>query len=298
MSKINQDTFDRFSDIQPLLWENCAKSASNEFGFPISFQSPLTIITKPEDVSNELHGPTLMIQFAFEQNPSNTQMLLIPADLIKDLLKSLTGNEVEDLTDEVIEPHKENFASLAFNLINKISDLIGEKIMPSSITPIYQIFNLPTNLQQSTEIVRVQVGLFTENYSGSITWLLDSASLSTIIKPEDVLETDGSDENIIEFSGKKSALSKEERDLAILLDIPLEISVELGRVKMFVKDIIELTSGSVIELEKAAGEPIDVLVNGRIVARGEVVVIEDNFGIRITEVLSPKDRIAQLGEAA
>lgn len=298
MSKINQDTFDRFSDIQSFLWENCAKSASNEFGFPISFQSPLTIITKPEDVSNELHGPTLMIQFAFEQNPSNTQLLLVPTDLIKDLLKSLTGNEVEDLTDEVIEPYKEKFVSLAFDLINKISDLMGEKIMPSSITPIYQIFNLPANLQQSTEIVRVQVGLFTESYSGSITWLLDSDSLSTIIKPEDVLEMDGSGGNIIEFPGKQSALSNEERDLAILLDVPLEISVELGRVKMFIKDIIELTPGSVIELEKAAGEPIDVLVNGRIVARGEVVVIEDNFGIRITEVLSPKDRITQLGEAA
>lgn len=298
MSKINQDTFDRFSEIQSLLWENCAKSASSEFGFPVSFQSPLAIVTKPEDVSNELHGPTLMIQFAFEQNPSNTQLLLVPTDLIKDLLKSLTGNEVEDLTDEVIEPHKEKFTSLAFDLINKISDLMEEKIMPSSITPVYQIFNLPANLQQSVEIVRVQVGLFTENYSGSITWLLDSDSLSTIIKPEDTLETDGNDGNVIEFSGKKSALSNEERDLAILLDIPLEISVELGRVKMFVKDIIELTSGSVIELEKVAGEPIDILVNGRIVARGEVVVIEDNFGIRITEVLSPKDRITQLGEAA
>ncbi len=298
MSKIDQDTFDRFSEIQSLLWENCAASASSEFGCPISFQAPLTIITKPEDVSNELHGPNLMIQFAFEQNPSNTQLLLIPTDLVKCLLKSLTGNDVEDLTDEIIEPYKEKFASLAFDLINKISDLIGEKIMPSSISPIYQIFNLPANLQQSNEIVRVQVGLFTENYSGSITWLLDSDSLSTIIKPEDALESNGSDRNVIEFSGKKSVPSNEERDLAILLDIPLEISVELGRVKMFVKDVIELTSGSVIELEKAAGEPIDVLVNGRIVARGEVVVIEDNFGIRITEVLSPKDRIAQLGEAA
>jgi flagellar motor switch protein FliN/FliY len=89
-----------------------------------------------------------------------------------------------------------------------------------------------------------------------------------------------------------------EESLEILMDIPLQISVELGRVKMVVKDVVELGSGSIIEIDKAAGEPVDVLVNGKVVARGEVVVIEDNFGVRITEILSQQDRLAKLKEAA
>jgi flagellar motor switch protein FliN/FliY len=76
----------------------------------------------------------------------------------------------------------------------------------------------------------------------------------------------------------------------VLLDVPLEISVELGRVKMVVRDVLDLGTGSIVEVDKAAGEPVDVMVNGRLVAKGEVVVIEDNFGVRITEILNPAER--------
>lgn len=73
-------------------------------------------------------------------------------------------------------------------------------------------------------------------------------------------------------------------NLGIVLDIPLEVSVELGRKRMSIREILDLGSGSIVELDKIAGEPVDLLVNGRLVARGEVVVIEDNFGVRITEI--------------
>jgi len=85
------------------------------------------------------------------------------------------------------------------------------------------------------------------------------------------------------------------RGLDMILDIPLDVTVELGRVRMLIKDVLELASGSIIELDRVAGEPVDLLVNGRLVAKGEVVVIEDNFGIRITEIVSPAERVAGLG---
>jgi flagellar motor switch protein FliN/FliY len=86
------------------------------------------------------------------------------------------------------------------------------------------------------------------------------------------------------------------RGLELILDIPLDVTVELGRVRMLIKDVLELASGSIVELDRVAGEPVDLLVNGRLVAKGEVVVIEDNFGIRITEIISPADRVAGLGK--
>ncbi|MEK3764998.1 flagellar motor switch phosphatase FliY [Solibacillus sp. FSL K6-4121] len=86
----------------------------------------------------------------------------------------------------------------------------------------------------------------------------------------------------------------EARNLNMLLDIPLQVTVELGRTKRSVKEILELSSGSVIELDKLAGEPVDILVNSRLIAKGEVVVIDENFGVRITHILSQADRLNNL----
>lgn len=83
-------------------------------------------------------------------------------------------------------------------------------------------------------------------------------------------------------------------NLDMLMDIPLSVTVELGRTKRSVKEILELSAGSIIELDKLAGEPVDILVNQRIVAKGEVVVIEENFGVRVTDILSQADRLNNL----
>ena len=86
----------------------------------------------------------------------------------------------------------------------------------------------------------------------------------------------------------------ESQNLNMLLDIPLQVTVELGRTKRSVKEILELTGGSIIELDKLAGEPVDILVNSRLIAKGEVVVIDENFGVRITDIASPTDRLNNL----
>jgi flagellar motor switch protein FliN/FliY len=88
------------------------------------------------------------------------------------------------------------------------------------------------------------------------------------------------------------------RSMDLIKDIPLDVSVELGRVQMLIKDVLELATGSIVELERVAGEPVDLLVNGQLIAKGEVVVIEDNFGIRITEIVSPADRLSGVGRRA
>ncbi len=99
--------------------------------------------------------------------------------------------------------------------------------------------------------------------------------------------------NLPTSGGQESFLP---RGMELILDIPLDVTVELGRVRMLIKDVLELSSGSIIELDRVAGEPVDLLVNGRLIAKGEVVVIEDNFGIRITEIMSPSDRVLGLGK--
>ncbi len=87
-----------------------------------------------------------------------------------------------------------------------------------------------------------------------------------------------------------------EPNLDFVLDIPLRVAVELGRTKILVQDLLKLHKGSVIELSKMAGEPLEILVNDRVVARGEVIVVNDKFGIRLTDIVSHTQRIRQLGD--
>jgi len=84
-------------------------------------------------------------------------------------------------------------------------------------------------------------------------------------------------------------------NMELLLDIPLEITAELGRTRMIINDLLQLGQGSVIELNKLAGEPLEILVNHKLIARGEVVVVNEKFGIRLTDIISPLERIKQLG---
>ena len=83
-------------------------------------------------------------------------------------------------------------------------------------------------------------------------------------------------------------------NIEFILDIPLQVTAELGRSKMVINDLLQLGQGSVIELAKLAGEPLDVFVNGKLVARGEAVVVNEKFGIRLTDIISPAERIKQL----
>ncbi|RTR04397.1 flagellar motor switch protein FliN [Halomonas nitroreducens] len=84
------------------------------------------------------------------------------------------------------------------------------------------------------------------------------------------------------------------RDLEMIMDIPVKLTVELGRTKLTIKQLLELAQGSVIELEGLAGEPMDILINGYLIAQGEVVVVEDKYGIRITEIITPSERVQKL----
>lgn len=101
-----------------------------------------------------------------------------------------------------------------------------------------------------------------------------------------------SQDNASSGSGKNES---REGNLNLILDIPLRVTVELGRTKMVVSELLNLGQGSVIELSKLAGEPMEVLVNDKLVARGEAVVVNEKFGVRLTDIISPTERVEQLG---
>ncbi len=116
----------------------------------------------------------------------------------------------------------------------------------------------------------------------------------------DQAEVQGSDEiapatyeNLDEQAGDVSK-SPDDINLDVILDVPVTVSLEIGRTRMSIRNLLQLTQGSVVELDRLAGEPMDVLVNGTLIAHGEVVVVNDKFGIRLTDVISPAERLRKL----
>ena len=97
-----------------------------------------------------------------------------------------------------------------------------------------------------------------------------------------------------ELTDSGSRASADEVDLAVILDVPVTLALEVGRTKMTIRDLLRLNQGSVVELERSADEPMDLLVNGTLVAKAEIVIVEEMFGIRLIDVVSPSERIKNL----
>ncbi len=99
---------------------------------------------------------------------------------------------------------------------------------------------------------------------------------------------------VFEQFSRSDVLSDTHNDIDMILDIPVQLTVELGRTRIAIKNLLQLAQGSVIELDGMAGEPMDVLVNGCLIAQGEVVVVNEKFGIRLTDIITPSERIRKL----
>jgi len=303
MSAIPIEVINKLSSLQNQIWQTVSKTVSEAAETSISFTDALTVSSPTADLYSEMSSPRLVVQFAFANLPENSQVLILGQETVIELLNIVKDEPVTSIDDNVIADLRPIFEGLVQGICLAIGNIRNEAVLASGMTVRYQIFSFPPNLQRTDTVVRTNVAVSGENVGGSAIWLMDSETAHNILGMS-LNEEDTPAQDFLKVAADGSApggpnLSQvDDGGLDLLMDIPLEISVELGRVKMVVKDVVELGSGSIVEIDKAAGEPVDVMVNGRLVARGEVVVIEDNFGVRITEILSPRDRLAKLNEVA
>lgn len=110
----------------------------------------------------------------------------------------------------------------------------------------------------------------------------------------EALQNQGASAAVFKDFSNKGTKTETPNDIDFILDIPVQLTVELGRTKIAIKNLLQLAQGSVVELDGLAGEPMDVLVNGCLIAQGEVVVVNDKFGIRLTDIITPSERIRKL----
>lgn len=297
MSIIPQEIVSSIADLQSQIWQSVSQNVTEALGRTVSFASPLTVSARTADLYAELNAPRMIVQFAFAGSQEETQVVLIPQETVLALATELRGEDVAEIDDAVETELRPIWEAVVQGICLAAGTLRGEAIVATDLSIRFQLFTFPNNLQKSVELLRTQVAITMEGVTGAAIWLLDNDTAHSLLNMP--LESGEHEEVALEIqTGGAPSTSTRDDGLGLLMDIPLEISVELGRVKMLVKEVVELGAGSVIEIDKAAGEPVDVMVNGRLVARGEVVVIEDNFGVRLTEILNPQERLARLGEVA
>lgn len=132
----------------------------------------------------------------------------------------------------------------------------------------------------------------TDDSSGADDWGAAMAEQTTA--EASALQSKAETAPIFSEFAEKSKLGGAQNDIDFILDIPVQLTVELGRTKIAIKNLLQLAQGSVVELDGMAGEPMDVLVNGCLIAQGEVVVVNDKFGIRLTDIITPAERIKKI----
>ncbi|MDR7415647.1 MAG: flagellar motor switch protein FliN [Armatimonadota bacterium] len=180
--------------------------------------------------------------------------------------------ETEEAVERLLQPSDE--------VVRVTFHLKVEGLPETTFYQIYEASVLPQLVERSTQAARRVAGSPPPPPQPSL------ASPAPTVRP-------------VEFEPlEPRRASSPDRNLDLLLDVPLQVTVELGRTRMRIRDVLSLGIGAVIELERAAGEPVDLYVNDRLFARGEVVVIEENFGVRVTEILSPEQRLRTLGRGA
>jgi len=122
------------------------------------------------------------------------------------------------------------------------------------------------------------------------------AAIAEQAQAEAAAQAKSASADVFQDFASPSARPDTHNDIDFILDIPVQLTVELGRTKIAIKNLLQLAQGSVVELDGLAGEPMDVLVNGCLIAQGEVVVVNDKFGIRLTDVITPSERIRKLNK--
>lgn len=220
-------------------------------------------------------------------------------------------NLITEFNEISLSAISEAFSQMISAMALSLSEIIGKKIQIE--TP--QVLQLDDNMREMifiSDFVGFKYKFTLDNIDTILYQVVESGSeekFRSVLVTENTNnkkeETNGSKVLIAEdtvtevqpvaFQPLSPSKEKEEKisNLDLLKDVPIQVSVELGRTKILIKDLLALSSGSIIELDKLAGEPVDILVNGKLIAKGEVVVIDENFGVRITEIISPEKRLEE-----
>jgi flagellar motor switch protein FliN/FliY len=316
VSEVSAELLTQFVVKQTQVWQTVAMHLSEQNNTLVEIPTPTSNAVPIGELTGLTADPVLYIQAQFAEQ-SDAACLFIAgeqpgerAETQKALLEATLGSVPEPIDDAALQAVQEFGAHLMQGLAIAFGNLTSKTFTPEQAVARYEPVAFPPNFLTVDEVIATRFTVqIPDRAPFTLTWLLTEDLARTLLgmpaaqsdpfaslmtTPEPAAPTPAAPTPMA-FNPFAETDESPDRNIDLLLDIPLEVSVELGRVSMLVRELLEIGTGSIIELQKAAGEPVEVLVNGRLIARGEVVVVEDNFAVRITEILSPVERVQRLG---
>ncbi|PLV56798.1 flagellar motor switch phosphatase FliY [Thermotoga sp. SG1] len=315
---------DMIGEIGNIAMGSAATTLSMILGRNVNITVPTVREEKMKNVKSDFKGEKVVVSVEYTEGLKGLNVLVLEKSLvaaIADLMMGGSGEvESEELDEIKLSAIGEAMNQMMGSAATSLSELLGITVNISP--PKVEILNFddpntkfpPVVDDPEKDVAIVEFEIEIEGLPKSKFYQVIGADLvkkmyeyfakahkeETEEKKEEKKDEKKVKVEPVEFSElKPSGAAKVEipqDKLEMLLDIPLKVTVELGRTKMTLKRVLEMIPGSIIELDKLTGEPVDIFVNGKLIARGEVVVIDENFGVRVTEIVSPKERLELLNE--
>ena len=282
---------------------------------PATLHSPTVSSTTRESVSATLDKTVVEIDMSFSSGVSGRHSYILSPATALAIAGPIMGQENLELNEAVIHALQEGFAQLAEPVIEAIGLKAGQMIMTDTtvarsvsrekiafpqgefVTAAYT-----AHIQDGPALIFIE--LFEESIAQAVidVPVAQPAQVEQRLGPAEGRPAPPSSQpsmgNIgvqpVQFASLSPTPSGDQGNIGLLMDVFMEMTVELGRTRKLVKDILGMGEGTIIELDKLAGEPVDILVNRKLIAKGEVVVIDENFGVRVTEIVSPMERMGDV----
>jgi flagellar motor switch protein FliN/FliY len=308
---------DALADFMNMTMRAVVPSLSGYLGKNVSISNALVEVKSPDAVRSDFARQYVQIGMDFTGSIRGKNLILLILNDAGVISSLMMGDESGTPPPEITDAHQSTIQEFISQMMSSCATQFSEKVRSPVATtaPALSIVRSSNELQlpPGAEVVKITYNLVIENLVSSrmyqilelpIASELTGASVTVAPQGQPVSQpprmAPQSSPGQVGISPVKypplgeGLPSGASGNISLLMDVPMTLTVELGRTRQFVKDILGLGEGSIIELDKLAGEPVDLLVNGKLIAKGEVVVIDENFGVRVTDIVSPADRLNKL----
>lgn len=278
----------------------------------------MQIESKPANaVANDFQGRNVQITLDYQGTMNAHNIMILNMSDAGRIGSLMMGNETDvpaELTEAHLSTVQEFITQFLSLMSNQFSSRLGGAI--NAMQPFISVMNSPAELKiTQANPVKITYDINIEGVASfKMYHIIDGSAISAIVPMKSYAAPGGfqspqiggmhhmpqhqSDISAVKYPqfADSNIAPPISTEMSLLLDVPMTLTVELGRTSRLVKEILGLGEGSVIELDKLAGEPVDLLVNGKLIAKGEVVVIDENFGVRITDIVTPDERFVQVSQ--
>ena len=325
---LSQNIISSFQNLLASAANNEGEALGAMVGKTVVISSPSVEVIQLADLKNQLPDDIVEVKMDYDTGVMGEHSYLLDVDTAKVISGLMMGQQGGDLTEASLSAISEAMNTISGNASTTIGNQIKKEIRTAP--PVVDRKNKSGLSLSGGELVKVQYDFTIEGNPGNLYEIfainvVNDITSSVMPASNEAMSFGGSPKapsqpsmmgqqgmaamnmggmgsqsqpqvQSIQFGAfnEVGGLDSQSGNINLLMDVNMDLTVELGRTKRSIKYILSMGEGTVLELDKLAGEPVDILVNGKLIARGEVVVIDENFGVRVTEIISPADRIQEL----